>query len=81
MDAGIIVSSLIEKIPNETTTTQTMIGKQLQLLKEFFIKDAKDNQLFVHGHSTSEQKMTSLLQVVYTVEDYNSMTERKSKNT
>ncbi|XP_044498114.1 probable disease resistance RPP8-like protein 2 [Mangifera indica] len=79
MDAGIIVSSLIEKMKNtESTTVQTLIGKQLHLLKEFLIKN---NQLFLQDHPTSEQKMTELLQAVYSAEDcIDTGLTRKSKS-
>lgn len=67
MDAGIIVSSLIEKWKNiESTTAKNMIGESLHSLKEFLIRN---NELFLQGYLTRELKMTRLLHRVYITEN------------
>lgn len=74
MDAPIVVSTLIEKLKFESTRVHPTIDKHVQsaienlyLLKLFF-DHAEDNQV-LPDPSTNGQKMTRLLQAVYSAED------------
>ncbi|XP_031248676.1 putative disease resistance RPP13-like protein 3 [Pistacia vera] len=70
MDAGIIASSLIQKLQDEPKEVGPMFEKHinnLHLLKRC-LKYAEDHESLL-GNSVSEQKIGRLLQAVYAVDD------------